>query len=29
MAEGFGTMFLVLMACGSAVLAGPKSECSA
>ena len=24
MAEGFGTMFLVLMACGSAVLAGPK-----
>ena len=24
LAEGFGTMFLVLMACGSAVLAGPK-----
>lgn len=24
LAEGFGTMFLVLLACGSAVLAGPK-----
>lgn len=24
LAEGFGTMFLVLMACGSAVLAGPQ-----
>lgn len=23
-AEFFGTMFLVLLACGSAVLAGPK-----
>lgn len=24
LAEGIGTMFLVLLACGSAVLAGPK-----
>lgn len=24
LAEGIGTMFLVILACGSAVLAGPK-----